>query len=345
MKYIKNLFLSSVMALSFGVFTSAYAGGHSECGKVQVASMSWTSAAVLAHFDALVLKEAFGCDTEVVAGDTMPTSTSMAEKSQPDIASEMWTNGLGAFWEDALDRGVVKTGGLSMSGGGEGFFIPTAMIDAHPELATMEGVLANPQLFPHPEGKDVGAVYGCPAGWNCQITSTNVFNAFGFGEAGFELIDPGSGAALGAAMAGAHDKESGIVGYYWGPTALLGLRDFTKVSVPEGDGWSAEKWACIANADQMDATGADACEKSYYANAVIEVAYTTDFADRAPEDVMNYLNNRTFSDSDIGALLDVVATEAFAPEDAAIYMVLERQDLWENMVSAEAKAKMIAAVQ
>jgi len=108
MKFIKVLLLSSAMSLGFGAFTSANA----ECGKVEIANMSWTSAAVLAEFDALVLKEGFGCDTEVVAGDTMPTSTSMVEKLQPDIASEMWTNGLGGFWEDGIAEGRVKTGGL-----------------------------------------------------------------------------------------------------------------------------------------------------------------------------------------------------------------------------------------
>jgi len=347
MKFIKVLLLSSAMSLGFGAFTSANA----ECGKVEIANMSWTSAAVLAEFDALVLREGFGCDTEVVAGDTMPTSTSMVEKLQPDIASEMWTNGLGAFWEDGIAEGRVTTGGLSMSGGGEGFFIPTAMLEANPELATIEGVLANPQLFPHPEGKDVGAFYGCPAGWNCQITSTNVFNAFGFGEAGFEIIDPGSGAALGAAAAGAHDKGQGWVGYYWGPTALLGLRDFTKVSVGADEGWSADKWACVTEEPNMDKTGADACARTYYANATIEVAYTSDFAARAPKKVMDYLNNRMFSDKEIGMLLDIVAQEAYSPEDAAIYMVLEKQDLWSKMVcggtftDCPEKQAIIAAVQ
>ena len=93
MKLVKTIFFSVILSLSLGSFSAKAA----ECGKVQVAEMTWTSAAVLAYFDALVLREGFGCDTEVVAGDTMPTSTSMAEKQQPDIASELWTNGLGAF--------------------------------------------------------------------------------------------------------------------------------------------------------------------------------------------------------------------------------------------------------
>ena len=245
-----------------------------------------------------------------------------------------------------MDRGVVKTGGLSMSGGGEGFWIPKSVVDANPELATIDGVLANPQLFHHPEGLDKGAFYGCPAGWNCQITTTNLFDAYGFADAGFEYIDPGSGAALGASAAGAHDKEEGWIGYYWGPTALLGTRDFIRVSPGAGNEQTADNWACIT-----DASYPGDCEKSYYANATIEVAYTTEFEARAPKAVMNYLNNRTFSDKDVGIILDVVDKEAYSPEEAAEYIVLERQDLWKSKVCggtfttcAEAEA-IIAAVQ
>jgi glycine betaine/proline transport system substrate-binding protein len=345
MKLIKTLFISAILSLSLGSFSAKA----SECGKVQVAEMTWTSAAVLAYFDALVLKEAFGCDTEVVPGDTMPTSTSMAEKQQPDIASELWTNGLGAAWTDALERGVVKTGGLSFTGGGEGFWIPKSVVDAHPELATMEGVLANPQLFPHPEGIDKGAFYGCPAGWNCQITTTNLFDAYGMADAGFEYVDPGSGAALGASAAGAHDKGEGWIGYYWGPTALLGTRDFVRVSPGAGNEQTADNWSCIT-----DASYPGDCEKSYYANAVIEVAFTTEFEARAPKAVMKYLNNRTFSDKDVGVILDVVDQEAYSPEEAAEYMVKERQDLWVPIVCGAVgrkgadcaeSAALIAAVQ
>ena len=345
MKLIKTLFVSAILSLSLGSFSAKA----SECGKVQVAEMTWTSAAVLAYFDALVLKEAFGCDTEVVPGDTMPTSTSMAEKQQPDVASELWTNGLGAAWTDALERGVVKTGGLSFTGGGEGFWIPKSVVDAHPELATMEGVLANPQLFPHPEGIDKGAFYGCPAGWNCQITTTNLFDAYGMADAGFEYVDPGSGAALGASAAGAHDKGEGWIGYYWGPTALLGTREFVRVSPGAGNEQTADNWSCIT-----DASYPGDCEKSYYANAVIEVAYTTEFEARAPKAVMGYLNNRTFTDTDVGVILDVVEKEAFSPQEAAEYMVKERQDLWVPIVCGAVgrkgadcaeSAALIAAVQ
>ncbi len=337
MTNLKNVFFSLI--LSLGLTTFATNVKAAECGDVSVAEMTWTSAAVLAYFDALVLKEGFGCNTEVVPGDTMPTSISMAEKSQPDIASELWTNGLGAFWKDAVTAGKVQIGGLSMSGGGEAFWIPSKMLEANPELANIEGVLANPQLFTTPESSPKGAFHGCPAGWNCEITTKNLFQAFGFEEAGFVYVDPGSGAALGASAAGAHDKSQGWLGYYWAPTSLLGTRSFQMVSV-DPVVQTPENWACAT-----DGTFPGNCEPSYWSKAVIDVAYTTDFANRAPKEVLDYLKNRTFSDSDIGAILDIVEAEAYGPQEAAEYMILERQDLWKDKVSADVANKIIASLQ
>ena len=62
-------------------------------------------------------------------------------------------------------------------------------------------------------------------------------------------------------------------------------------------------------------------------------------------------DNDERDDKDVGIILDVVNTEAFSPEEAAEYIVLERQDLWKQKVCggtftscAEADA-IIAAVQ
>ena len=50
------------------------------CGKVTVANMNWQSAEVLAHIDNIILSKGYGCEVELVPGDTMPTLTAMMEK-------------------------------------------------------------------------------------------------------------------------------------------------------------------------------------------------------------------------------------------------------------------------
>ena len=49
------------------------------------------SAQVIAHIDATILEYGYGCDVELIPGDTMPTSTSLIEKGEPSIAPELWS--------------------------------------------------------------------------------------------------------------------------------------------------------------------------------------------------------------------------------------------------------------
>ena len=69
--------------------TSASAPSTSNCGKVSIANMNWQSAEVLANIDKLILEKGYGCQVELVPGDTVPTATSMTEKGKPDIAPEL----------------------------------------------------------------------------------------------------------------------------------------------------------------------------------------------------------------------------------------------------------------
>ena len=48
-------------------------------------------------------------------------------------------------------------------------------------------------------------------------------------KAGFAFIDPGSGGVLSGSMGEVYNKKAGWFGYYWGPTAILGKYDMTKL--------------------------------------------------------------------------------------------------------------------
>ena len=64
----------------------------STCGDVTIAEMTWGSAAVAAHVQKVILSSGYGCNATLVPGDTVPTVTSMTEKSEPDLAPEIWIN-------------------------------------------------------------------------------------------------------------------------------------------------------------------------------------------------------------------------------------------------------------
>ena len=52
--------------------------------------------------------------------------------------------------------------------------------------------------FKDPEEPSKGRFYGCPAGWGCEVVSTNLFHALKLDDT-YTLYSPGTGAAQKAA--------------------------------------------------------------------------------------------------------------------------------------------------
>ncbi|MBV7260890.1 ABC transporter substrate-binding protein [Photobacterium sp. WH24] len=307
------------------------------CGHVTIADMNWNSATFIAHLDQFILQQGYGCDAELVPGDSIPTTTSMIEKSEPDIAPEMWSNTM----REALDKGVkegrLRYAGVTLSDGGEeGFWVPAYMVDKEPSLKTLAGVKANAGLFKHPEDPDKSAMMGCPAGWTCQITSEHLFDALKLGDSGFELVDPGSGAGLAASIAKAYERQEPWFGYYWAPTAVLGKYEMVKVDF--GTGVDAEHYkACITQADCLDP------KPTMYPPSPVDTVVTESFAARAP-DALAYLSKRAFTNPQMNSMLAWMEDNQADGEIAAEHFLADNVSLWSQWVTPEALQRIKQAL-
>src|SRR5690606_16812109 len=200
---------------------------------IDIAEMTWPSAAALAHIHAIILGEGYGCDVEIVAGDTVPTSTSMLSRGSPAVAPELWTSTIEDQWQEGIETGrVVDLGDAITDGTVEGWFIPRYVQEANPELVSAEAVIARPDLFPDPEEPDQGRLYSCPPGWACELSTSALFEAYDM-EDKWNLFSPGSGGALDASIARAFLRNEPILFYYWGPTAILGKFDAVQLDLGE----------------------------------------------------------------------------------------------------------------
>ena len=169
MSRISKLVLAALAVAGFAK------GADAACGKVTIAEMNWASAGVAAHVEDIILSRGYGCDTEIVPGDTVPTVTSMTEKNEPDIAPEIWINSAREVVEKAVDEGRLKIAGEILSDGGEeGWWVPDYVVKKNPDLTTLQAVLEKPDLFPDKEEPGMGRFYTCPAGWACQIVNANL---------------------------------------------------------------------------------------------------------------------------------------------------------------------------
>ena len=331
---MKTKFIKTALCAALPmVLASSFTHAGEACGKVTIADMNWSSATLMANVDRFILEHGYGCNAELVPGDTMPTGASMIEKSEPDVAPEMWSNSL----KDALDKGVaekrLRYAGNSLSDGGEeGFWVPAYMVKKDPSLATIEGIKKNAKLFKHPEDPDLSAFYGCPAGWNCQISANNLFNALKLGDQGFEVIDPGSGAGLAGSIAKAYERQEAWFGYYWAPTSVLGKYEMVKVDFGSG-----------VNKDEfVNCTTSENCadpKVTMYPPSLVQTVTTESFASKAPA-AYDYLSKRSFTNAQMNGLLAWMEDNQADGEVAMEYFLAEHEDIWTKWVSADVAAKV-----
>jgi glycine betaine/proline transport system substrate-binding protein len=302
---------------------------------IDIAEMTWPSAAALAHIHAAILETGFGCDVEIVTGDTVPTSSSMLTRGSPAIAPELWTSAIEEPWAEGVAAGeVVALSDAITDGTVEGWFIPRYVQEAHPELTTAEAVIARPDLFADPEEPDQGRIYSCPPGWACELSTTALFEAFDMEET-WNLFSPGSGGALDASIARAFTREEPILFYYWGPTAILGKFDAVQLDLGET---KPDVYVCNTDPDCAEPAGVTA-----YPSSPAIVGAASWVQDEAPA-VADYFTKVGLTNAQISELL-VYGDENQADAAATAENFLKtKEDLWTSWVTPEVAEKVKASL-
>ena len=332
---MKTLLASTLLAA--GLFALAGSARAAECGKVSIAEMNWDSASIAAHIDRLILEKGYGCTVTLVPGDTMSTFTSMNETGKPDVAPELWVNAVRRQLNAAIAKGrLFQLAPLLADGGVEGWWIPKFLADEHPEIKTVAGALKQPELFPAQDNPEKSAVYNCPAGWSCQVSTANLFRALKADELNFELVDTGSAAGLDASIAKAFETKTGWLGYYWAPTALLGKYEMTKLSFGiEHD--KAEWDACTAVPDCPNP------KVNSFPTSDVFTIVTGAFVKKAAV-AMDYMSARSWDNGTVSKVLAWKAENTATSEDAAKHFLATYPDMWTGWVSPEVADMVKAAL-
>ena len=307
--------------------TTALADGHG-CGEVSITQMDWASAAVVTSVAEFLMTQGYGCDVTVVPTTTVPAITSVAETGEPDIITELWTSYTEVYNELVAAGKLVEMSKVLSDGGVEAWWIPAYLAEAHPELTTIEGIKANPELVG-------GRFHDCPTGWGCDVTNFNNFKAAGLDEAGIERFQHGSGETLAADMAAAYESEAPWFGYYWAPTSVLGKYPMVQVTTAPHN---PEAHLCNGTEDCATPT------LSAYPAANVVTAVTTTFSDREPA-IAEFLSNMSFTNAQMGEVLAWQEDNNASNEEAAVYFLTSYSDVWSGWISEDAKGNLSALLK
>ena len=307
------------------------------CGKVTIANMNWQSAEVLANIDQIILSAGYGCEVELVPGDTMPTLTAMMEKGKPDVAPEAWINAVRQPLDAAVKEGRLHYAAQSLRDGGvEGLWIPKYVADANPNIKTIGDAFDHPELFPSAEAKNKGALHNCPAGWSCQLITTNAFKAWDAKAKGFLLVDTGSAAGLDGSLAKAYERKQGWLGYYWAPTAILGK--YPMVKLDAGVPYDQQAFeTCNTKADCDNPTKTDWARSEVF-------TVVTDKFKKTGGQAMDYLSERSWNNDTVNKLLSWMNDNQATGADGARHFLKTQPELWTTWVSPEVAQKVKASL-
>ncbi|WP_374300969.1 glycine betaine ABC transporter substrate-binding protein [Paracoccus sp. (in: a-proteobacteria)] len=334
---MKRLFVTTtcLVASAWGMASSASA---QDCGDVTLVLHNVQSAEVLAQVDKFILENGYDCDVETVPGDTVPTTTSMVEKGDPDVSSETWVDLLPEIVPRGIEEGKIVFGSKALPDGGvQGWWIPKYLADAHPDIKTVEDALAHPELFPDPEDSSKGVIFNGAEGWGATVVTNQLYKAYDAEGKGFTLMNPGSAAGLDGAIARAYERQEGFITYYWAPTALLGK--YEMVMLDAGVPHDPAEWKrCITNIDCPDP------KVTAWPVDTVMTVLTKDFAERTSPAVMDYFNTRGWSNDTVGKLMSWQTDNQATGEEGALHFLEENKDLWSQWVPAEVAEKVEAAL-
>lgn len=316
------------IALCTAVVCMAGSAAFADCGDISLTEFDWQSAQVNAEITKFILEQGYGCSVSMVPSSTTSAIVSVAENGTPDVVIEMWENAAGGLLE-LRDSGKVNFLNEVLSDGGQqGWWVPQYLVDAHPELATLEGILANPDLVG-------GRFYSCPEGWTCNTTNEHMAEAAGMQQAGIEVFVPGGGETLSTSLASAYSSQEPWFGYYWAPTPLLGENPMVLVDVGPYD---AATFECNATADCASPG------MSAYPRDAVWTIVTAELAEREPE-ATELLSNMSISNQELGAVLAWQDKNNASAEEAAVYFLTTYPDTWGGWLNDAARENLAPILQ
>ena len=318
------------VALSCALLIGLNAGSAQaqECGEVTITEMDWGSAIIVTQVAKFLLEQGYGCSVTTVPSASVPALASVSETGKPDIITELWTNGAPAY-VPLLEAGKINELTRVLSDGGlEGLFIPVYLAEAHPELTTIEGVLANHDLVGN-------RMHNCPVGWNCQTVATNVAKGGGFAEAGIEDFVHGSGETLTASIGAAYAAKEPWFGYYWTPSLVMGKFPMVQVDLGPHD---PSKQACNSDKDCATPT------MQSWPSSVVTTVVTSEFESSHPAET-DLMRNLSFTNEMMNSLLAWQDAEGASGDETAVYFLSTQQELWGSWINDAARGKLAALLQ
>ena len=188
-------------------------------------------------------------------------------------------------------------------------------------------------LFPDQEDSDKGVVFNCILGWQCQKIVRAKWYAYGLYDS-FNVLEPGTAAALDAGIAGAYLANEPFISYYWEPTKIVNSHDLVMIEEPE---WTQECQDALNIA--VESEPYESTEGCAFPAYDVHTGVHSGLVERAPE-VVEFLSNMFIGALPLGDLSAWKTSTDADWDETAIYWLQNNESTWTTWVPADVATKV-----
>lgn len=312
--------LAAAVILLLVALVLAACGGTASQPKItlKLAENAWTGSSVNVNVAKILLEEQLGYKVELVVIDE---NAQWAALGSGDLSAslEVWPSGHGENVKQFIDdKKVVENLGPLGVVGKISWYVPTYMVQEHPDLASIDGFKKAEEaaLFKTAETGEQGQFLAGDPSW-VQYDEDIIKNL----GLNLKVVRAGSEQAVLAALDGAYNRKEPILFYFWTPHSIHAKYDLTAVKLPEYSD------ACYAAA----ASGGVACD---YPKDVLFKIVWADLKNKAP-DAYQFLKNMQYGDKDQIGMIAAVELDKKTAEQAARDWISKNESVWKAWIPAK----------
>jgi glycine betaine/proline transport system substrate-binding protein len=279
---------------------------------IRLAENPWSGSQVNVAVAKILIEEQLGYPVEIVTIDENVQWPALASDDL-QASLEVWPSGHAENIAQYIDdQKLVENAGLLGPVGEIGWFMPSYVLEEHPELATWEGFQTpeNAQLFATAETGDKGQFLAGDPSW-VQYDADIIENL----GLNLEVVTAGSEEAILAALDSANSRQEPLLFYFWTPHSIHAKYDLTQVELPP---YSEECYA------QATSGGVDC---AYPSDELFKIV-SANLAQEAPA-VYDFIKKFNYSTEDQISMIAAVELEGQSAEEAARAWVDANQETWQ----------------
>lgn len=318
-------------------------------GELKLFDAQYGSIQVLNEIGGFIAEHAWGYEHEAIVVSN-PIMWESLPKGDIHVNFELWRINAPAKYEEVTSSGDVQDLGPSFTRAAQGFYVPRYVIEGDeergiepmaPDLQSVSDLPQYKDAFANPENPGKGLLVSCLPQWECSEVNRVKMAAYGLLD-DYDIQEPGSNAALEAAISGAFGRGDPFLSYYWEPTALLGKIDLVRLEEPE---WNEECSDAITQARESGNLG-DAPEEAgcAYNNVAIHKGVHSGFAEEAPEEFITFLENMTIETDVLNEVLANMTDNELEPQEAAMWFFENHGDVWREWLDGDALERVEQAL-